>query len=224
MKVKICGQTSLGDCNMAMKHGADFVGVVVDVEWSPRSLDINRATPIFDNHKDHCFLLTYNMNLKPELKDCMVALKPYALQLTGQESTSDVEQIKSKMDVLVYKSIHLNAQGNNNENPNTILARMEEFILAGVDGFVLDTASRGMFGGTGVKSDWDLAGLIIEKCQVPLFLAGGINSSNVAEAIGMPGLYGIDLASGVEDKKGEKSEAKVRTFFDVVRGITITRP
>jgi phosphoribosylanthranilate isomerase len=220
MKVKICGQTSLTDCEMAMKHGADFVGVVINVDWSPRSLNIRAAQPIFDKHKDHAFLLTYNMDPEPDLKEAVMALKPYALQLTGQESPSHVKRIKDLMNIPVFKSIHLKADGESNDDAESILTRMEEYKQAGADGYVLDTAAKGMFGGTGVRSDWSLASKIASQSPLPLFLAGGINPSNVGEAVCVPDIYGVDLASGVEYEKGKKSEDKIAALFASIASAT----
>lgn len=217
MKVKICGQTSFKDADISLKHGADFIGVVMDVDWSSRSLSAIDAQPIFDAHRSKAFLLTFNMDTTPALETVTERLDPYAIQLTGQETLETVAFVKTVTDRLIFKSIHLSpADGVKVSDPGVILRLMDGYFRAGADGFVLDTTVNGMYGGTGVRHDWELAGKIAKPAPCPVFLAGGINPENVAEALSVPGIYGIDLASGVESDKGVKSEEKLKALFEAI--------
>ncbi|MDH5511112.1 MAG: phosphoribosylanthranilate isomerase [Nitrospinota bacterium] len=213
MKVKICGQTSLADADLSVRMGADYIGVVYQVEASPRSLDMERARPIFEKHRDRAFLLTCDASLE-EIGNAVMALDPYAIQLTGKETPEDVASLKEEAGGMVFKSIHLPPAGiEAAESSEQILERMKLFVEAGVDGFVLDTSTGGHYGGTGTKNDWALAGLITAASPAPVFIAGGINAENAAEAAAMPNIYGIDLASGVEAEMGVKSEEKLAALF-----------
>ena len=217
MKVKICGQTSIEDCAISLRCGADYVGVVVDVDWSDRSLSVDEAQPIFDAFRAVIFVLTFNMDGTDKLAEVASKLDPYALQLTGQESAEYVSRLKQRVGSLVYKSIHLAPEGEGKTDTAAVLETMEQYHTAGVDGFVLDTMVKGKFGGTGVKNDWEMAGEIASEAPGPLFLAGGINPDNVGSAIAVPGIYGVDLASGVESSKGVKSEAKIKALLGAMR-------
>jgi len=216
MKIKICGQTSLDDCLMSIRYGADYIGVVLNVDWSARSLDIARARPIFEKLADRAFMLTFNMPLEPDAAEAAAALEPYAIQLTGQETPAHVSALRELTKRKVFKSIHLSAEGGGRDDPGAVVALMNEYTNAGVDGFILDTAVKEKFGGTGVKSDWAVAGQIAAAAPRPVFLAGGVNPGNVAEAARVPGVYGIDLASGVETAPGVKSEEKLRALFSAL--------
>jgi len=217
MKVKICGQTSAKDASMSLNHGADFIGAVMDVDWSQRSLNSKQAQPIFDAHREKAFVLTFNTDITPALEKTIESLDPYAIQLTGQETFENVAFIKTVTGRLVFKSIHLfPADSAKADDSSTILKLMDEYSKAGADGFVLDTAVKGMYGGTGVRNDWKLAGEIARPAPGPVFLAGGINPENVAEALSVPYIYGIDLASGVESDKGVKSEEKLKALFEEI--------
>lgn len=212
MKVKICGQTSVIDCEMSVRLGADFLGVVHNVEWSRRSLDLARARPIFEAFGQRTFLLTFEMD-PARLAEAAAGLSPCALQLTGRETPDGAARVRETTGLPVYKSIHLSAVGLGADSPEDMAAKMRDYAAAGIDGFVLDTATGGMYGGTGVKSDWGVAARIIEEAPAPVLLAGGINPDNVAEAVAVPGIYGIDLASGVESAPGVKSEEKLAALF-----------
>ena len=46
-KTKICGATNLDDVRLSADEGADFFGVVVEVDFSPRSQTVDEAGPLF---------------------------------------------------------------------------------------------------------------------------------------------------------------------------------
>jgi phosphoribosylanthranilate isomerase len=68
-------------------------------------------------------------------------------------------------------------------------------------------------GGTGKAFDWNL----IPKCSKEFFLAGGINLSNIKEAMKI-NPYCIDLSSGAENEKGEKDREKIIEACRIVKG------
>ena len=218
MKIKICGQTNLADCEMSVRLGADFLGVVVNVEWSARSRTIDEATPIFKKFADKTFLLTFNEKVDESYRAMVKRLDPYALQLTGQETPGQVTAIKELTGKPLFKSIHLHPEDSGDyDDPAIVMELVKLYINAGADGFILDTASGGKYGGTGKKSDWKKAAAIIEAVYAPVFLAGGIGPDNVAKAIATPGVYGLDMASGVESSKGVKSEEKLQRLFEIIK-------
>ncbi len=202
---------------MSVAYGADFLGVVLNVEWSSRSLSADRALPIFEKFRDRTFLLLFNRAMDDQLEEVIDKLSPYALQLTGQEGPEDVTRLKNRFNHLVYKSIHLEPESKTDDYEkmiDAIILSIERFKEGGADGIILDTAAEGKFGGTGVKSDWSVAKEIVAGSDLPVFMAGGINPDNVALAASIPGIYGIDLASGAELRKGKKSEEKLKALFE----------
>ena len=60
----------------------------------------------------------------------------------------------------------------------------------------------------GITFDWNSARGVSEK----LILAGGLNASNVAEAIRIAKPWGVDASSGLESAPGIKDHDKVRQF------------
>ena len=60
--------------------------------------------------------------------------------------------------------------------------------------------------------DWNIIGNISKR----IFLAGGINPENVAQAVQL-GVHGIDVCSGIESEKGKKDHKKMQQLFDNIR-------
>ena len=79
------------------------------------------------------------------------------------------------------------------------------------DFHLLDTAARGLRGGTGETWDWALAAR--RRRTTPVILSGGLNPGNVAAGIAAIGPYAVDVASGVEASPGIKDPDKLAAFF-----------
>jgi phosphoribosylanthranilate isomerase len=73
-----------------------------------------------------------------------------------------------------------------------------------------------MYGGSGKIFDWTVAARtkpLVKK----LFLAGGLNSTNVGQAILTVRPYAVDVCSGVESAPGQKDLKKLTAFMDATR-------
>ncbi len=92
-----------------------------------------------------------------------------------------------------------------------------------VDALLLDSGNPALavkeLGGTGRRHDWSLSREIRQLVPVPVFLAGGLNEHNVAEAIATVGPFGLDLCSGVRTD-GKLDQAKLGRFFAAVQAAT----
>jgi phosphoribosylanthranilate isomerase len=148
-------------------------------------------------------------------------LRPAAIQLTGGETPDYLEKLKSRVGCPVWKSVHLPAVGEEGEDLQTVLGKIEGFRQAGCDLIILDTSDKkaGLYGGTGLQSDWSLAARVVEESPLPIFLAGGINPDNVVRAVLEVRPKGVDLASGVEERKGKKSKEKLVRFFENLKSV-----
>jgi phosphoribosylanthranilate isomerase len=85
------------------------------------------------------------------------------------------------------------------------------------DRYLIDSYDPKTIGGTGQTCDWTRAKKQIIATQTPTLLAGGLNPSNVAEAIHRVAPWGIDVSSGVEIAPGEKDLKKVAAFITAAR-------
>jgi phosphoribosylanthranilate isomerase len=66
--------------------------------------------------------------------------------------------------------------------------------------------------GGGRRFDWSL----LQDIHRPYYLAGGLDSENVVDAVRTLRPYGVDVSSGVE-QDGIKDGEKVRRFIRAVR-------
>ncbi|WP_161626435.1 phosphoribosylanthranilate isomerase [Nocardiopsis xinjiangensis] len=55
-------------------------------------------------------------------------------------------------------------------------------------------------GGARRRHDWSISARIVEKLDIPVSLAGGLNPANAAEAVGAVRSFGLDVCTGVSDE------------------------
>lgn len=69
--------------------------------------------------------------------------------------------------------------------------------------------------GSGERADWTAAARLARTSQ--LVLAGGLEPSNVGEAVRAVRPFGVDVSSGVESSRGIKDAARIREFIRSAR-------
>lgn len=200
-RVKICGITRVQDALHAARGGADSIGLVFHPP-SPRSLDIEKALEI---RREIPPFVTVTALFLDESEDWIAEvvhqLRPDCLQFHGSESAEFCEA----WGVPFIKSIPMGSI----EEPETY-ARL----YGSAQGYLLDSNVAGRLGGSGDTFDWSK---IPASFEFPLLLAGGINVSNVADAIIRVRPWGVDVSTGVEVSKGIKSADLMDQFFNEVR-------
>ena len=91
-----------------------------------------------------------------------------------------------------------------------------------VDALLLDSGNQNLavkeFGGTGRTHNWKLSKEIVENVNVRVYLAGGINASNVIAAIQVVNPFGVDLCSGVR-RAGRLNEELLKEFFRKIESL-----
>jgi phosphoribosylanthranilate isomerase len=84
------------------------------------------------------------------------------------------------------------------------------------DALLLDSgnpaAAIKILGGTGKTHNWKLSRNIVEQVHIPVFLAGGLTSENVQEAVETVQPFGVDLCSSVRTS-GNLDERKLSQFM-----------
>lgn len=203
-RVKICGITSIEDGLAAAQLGADALGFVF-YEKSPRAVKIDQAWSIFRVLPP--FITRTALFVNPsadEVKQVIETLGIDLLQFHGQESATFCEQF----DRPYIKAVPMQQQ-------TDLMALAKAF--ASSQGLLVDTYKKGVPGGTGEVFNWDW--VTPEKRRemaLPLILAGGLTSNNVAHAIQMVQPWAVDVSGGVEAAPGKKSSKKMADFISQV--------
>jgi len=91
-----------------------------------------------------------------------------------------------------------------------------DFAASSAEALVLDGPAGELYGGVGVTFDWKL----VRQASRPVFrivLAGGLDASNVAEAIAVARPWGVDACSRIESAPGKKDRKKMLEFIRTAR-------
>ncbi len=213
--VKICGITSVADARLADDSGADFIGIIVDIQGSPRSVSPSIAERIICSSNGRCVVLLE----KPyrRIIDIADALRPHAVQLVGTCPPDDLARLRQELCCDLWATARIPPCGASEFPDEKVHAAVSSCCTAGCDTIVLDTLVRGSKGGTGRVCDWDAAAGIVTRCPKPVFLAGGLSPDNAAEAVARVAPAGIDVSSGVEKQPGVKDPSKVRAIVKAVK-------
>ena len=214
VRVKICGITREEDLAVAVAAGADAVGFLVGVPSSPRNLTLERAerllrkVPIFVDS----VVVTAPQNIKGLVEICE-GLKPTAIQIHGKKNF-DASEIRERIkDTRLIKTVYVKTSSLN----ETVIEDLKTF-----DAVLLDSFTKGQYGGTGRVHDWTLSRQIKEAvAPLPVILAGGLKPENVKEAILMVQPYAVDVASGVELRPAVKDHEKIRAFVENAKEIKL---
>ena len=205
---------------MVSEAGADYLGVLVNVPGSPRSLTVEKSRAIFSLSKIPVILLTFDLK-SDQMIELVRVLSPFGIQLAGNETEEEVRKLRNKLACEIWKSLHVPAAKVEKEKVHDIVAKINDFTEAGVDRIVLDSAvikgTKMQKGGTGQTFDWSLAKEINAQVDSFLFLAGGIKPDNVKDALLQVKPDGIDLSSGVEKSIGKKDTQLVKSLIANVR-------
>ena len=94
-----------------------------------------------------------------------------------------------------------------------------------VDAILLDSGNPSLsikeLGGTGRAHDWGVSRKIRDAVSVPIYLAGGLNPGNVAQAIAQVQPFGVDVCSGLRTD-GRLDAGKLEQFMRAVAESTLT--
>lgn len=210
VQAKICGITNEEDALWAVNLGADFVGLNF-FSASPRKVSIEKAHDIAA--KLPPFVKVVGVFVNPILEEVERVLKKVplaAVQFHGDETKEDLEIIKSQFRILIWKAVRV-------QDEESLKAIPSFFGVA--DMILLDTFKADEAGGIGEPFNWDLA-VKAKSFGIPIMLAGGLNPSNVQEAMLKVEPKGVDVASGVE-KDGhprKKDIEKMKAFLSKAKG------
>lgn len=201
-KIKICGITSLADARYCAGAGVDYLGFI-QYEQSPRYIAPREAKEIIDWLYGPEAVGVF-VNEPADVVNRIVEETGFSIaQIHGDMSPTEIAKISCKT---------IRALSVAQDTTETDLRRQLDQYEDSVDYFLLDTAKAGMHGGTGESFNWDIARNLTEA--YPIFIAGGLNASNLAEVVRTLHPFAVDLSSGVESSPGVKDFDKLADLFD----------
>jgi phosphoribosylanthranilate isomerase len=89
------------------------------------------------------------------------------------------------------------------------------------DYLMLESGAKGLPFAGGETHDWLVSRIIVERSRIPVILAGGLSSDNVAQAIAAVKPWGVDSFTHTDmpGQRGKKDIARVRAFIaNALRG------
>lgn len=204
--IKICANTSEADLHLAAEAGADFAGMIVNFPPSPRHVPLEKALQL----KSPLPLVAVTVNLPlEELLKIYHALNPYAMQLHGDE-TAEIISGLARQNIRVWKAV----------SGADAWEMAQTAIVAGAEAVLVDSRAQShnqtIYGGTGLRSDWELAKELIAQ-DYKVILAGGLNPENASQASREVQPWMLDVVSGVEQRPGVKDAEKVNAFVRALR-------
>jgi len=199
--IKVCGLTNAGDARFAAQNGATAVGFIFH-EGSPRYVTPQVAAMIAAMLPKEVLRVGVFVDEQPERMRMVASLVGLnVVQLHGDETPAVCEQLE---DLKIWKVFRV--------GEGFSVDRLAKYKC---DAYLLDTASDGVYGGTGRTFPWPLA---VEAKQFgPIIMAGGLDGENVAEAVRKVAPYGVDANSKLERKPGVKDHEKVKAYLDAAR-------
>ncbi|MEK4485808.1 phosphoribosylanthranilate isomerase [Psychrobacillus sp. FSL H8-0484] len=198
-KVKICGLMEKEHVQVVVDAGADAIGFVFAP--SKRKLTVEQAKELAKEVPST--VLKIGVFVDPSEQEIETAFREVPLDLVqyhGNETPSFIQanaypsvkalSVKSEDDVEHAKQFQ-------------------------TDYYLFDAPGVDYQGGSGLTFDWQL----MKGHRIPadkVILAGGLNSTNVREAIQRVKPYMVDVSSGVE-VDGRKDKELIRTFIRAVK-------
>ncbi len=200
-KIKICGLSRIEDIKIANALPLDYIGFVF--AKSKRQVSFAKAKELKAHLKKEIqvvgvFVDATEQDMVSLVEGNIIAV----IQLHGKETEADIKRLKERLpNTPIIKAI-----------PVTTIEDILTWEFSQADYLLLDHGA----GGTGEAFDWQILNKL-QGFEKPYFLAGGLDTNNVAEALSHRP-YGVDVSSGVEID-GKKDEEKMKKFVEVVEQV-----
>jgi phosphoribosylanthranilate isomerase len=195
MIVKVCGITNAEDAAAAIADGANAIGFNFYAA-SPRYIAPERAAEIpTASGVRRAGVFVNEARARVEEIARMASLD--VAQLHGEETTSDYPTA-----VTVWKAARVSLGFN-----------IANFADSPAEALLLDGPAGELYGGAGMIFDWKLAHASVRR----IVLAGGLDASNVEEAVAVARPWGVDACSRIESAPGKKDHKKMLEFVRAAR-------
>ena len=206
MKIKLCGFTEAETLKVAIEQKCDFLGFVF-YEKSARNISLKSAVKISalipQSIAKVAVVVDADFNFLQQIAE---EFSPDFFQFHGQESVQFLQQVRQKFpQIKIIKAFKISAKED--------LELVKDFENH-ADLFLFDSKIHGEIGGSGKQFDWKILQNFSSKKD--WFLSGGINASNIEEAVRISGAKLIDVSSGIEEIRGKKSAKLITELMALV--------
>jgi phosphoribosylanthranilate isomerase len=212
-RVKICCISSIEEAQLAIRYGASAIGLVSEMPSGPGPISESLITEIAATVPPSVatFLLTCKQTPEEVIAQ-QRRTRVNTLQLVDSFPVDGYSILKKELPgVKIVQVIHVRDESSIEE---------AKAIAPHIDALLLDSGNPLLkvkeLGGTGRVHDWKISGKIRDTVSVPVFHAGGLNASNVREAIEHVQPFAVDICSGVRTN-GKLDEKKLAEFFHTVK-------
>ncbi len=204
--VKICGVKDLEIAKHAIKCGASFLGFVF-FKNSKRNISIEQCDKIL-NVIDGS-VKTVAVTVDPSIDDLKIysKMKFTHLQLHGNEDLKNVRNISENFNFKIIKSFSITSESDLDDVDN---------YCPHIDHILLDSRKdENLPGGTGKTFNWEIIKSFSPNKS--FFLSGGLNTTNIIDALNLKKTEYFDVSSGVENSEGIKDEKLISEFISKVK-------
>lgn len=215
LRVKICGNRTGEELALAVRLGADAVGLIVGVRHRTEdALEVGTAAsflgliPVFVNS----VLVTHLLTAR-EVMELHSSVPTSTIQLHDDIPVAEVEIIRRQ----IPRTPLIKAIGVSDLSAIATARQFEPL----VDALLLDTRTNDRIGGTGTVHDWAISRKIVQAVDKPVILAGGLTPENLVEAVNFVQPYGVDVNSGVEFDNGDKDPDRERAFICLAKSCSV---
>jgi phosphoribosylanthranilate isomerase len=212
-RVKVCCIASVEEAWLAISRGASALGFVSKMPSGPGPIEEDLIAAIVPHVPPGIatFLLTSETSAGPIIEQ-QHRTRVNTIQLVDDVEPGTHEKLRSALPgVAIVQVIHVRSTDS-----------VEEAVAISpkVNALLLDSGNPSLtvkeLGGTGRVHDWSLSRQIRDRAACPLYLAGGLNPSNVAAAIAAVRPFGVDICSGLRTN-GALDATKVEAFMSEIR-------
>ena len=203
---------SVDEARLAIRYGADAVGLVSAMPSGPGPIDEALIAQIRAHVPPPLatFLLTCQQDATAIVEQ-LRRTRCNTVQICDEVPRGTYHNIRTALPgVSIVQVIHV-------VDANAI--EQAKRAAPQVDALLLDSGRPALsvkeLGGTGRVHDWAISAELVRSVSVPVFLAGGLNASNVADAIRQVRPFGVDVCSGLRTD-GKLDETKLAAFVEAV--------
>ena len=208
-RIKICCISSENEAKTAIEFGASAIGLVARMPSGPGPISDELIRQIAETIPPPVatFLLASETTVR-KIIEHHNRTNTNTIQIVDSLLSGTCSQLKTALPcVKIVQVIHVIDERSVDEAIG---------ISAMVDAILLDSGNPKLkikeLGGTGRIHNWKLSRQIRDKSKCPVFLAGGLNSENVRQAIEEVQPFAVDVCSGVRTD-GNLDRKKLELFI-----------